>query len=86
MWRGPYLAEHVGVGVVLQQHGGGARVVVARGDVQRGQPHLALGAVVDEQGHHVLMALLQRHRQGGEAILGGSITHYLVTVLRGSIS
>ena len=64
-----YLAEHVRVGVVLQQHGGGARVVVAGGDVQRGEADFALGAVVDEQGDNVLVSLLKSHGQRGKAIL-----------------
>lgn len=64
-----HLAEDIGVGVVLQEHGGGARVVVSRGDVQRRQPDLAFGAVVDEQRHDVLVALLERHCQRGEAVL-----------------
>lgn len=64
-----YLAENIGIWIVLQQHRGGARVVVPRGDVQRGEAHLALGAIVDEQRHDILMALLEGHCQGGEAIL-----------------
>lgn len=64
-----YLAENISVGVVLQEHCGGARVVVSRRDVQRGKPDFALGAVVDEQRHDVFMALLERHCQRGEAVL-----------------
>ena len=70
--REPHLGKHVGVGVVLQQHSGRPRVVVAGRDVQGGQAHLALRAVVDEVCHHVLVALLQGHGQRGEAVLAGA--------------
>lgn len=65
------LAQDVSVGVVLQQHGGGSRVVVSSCDVQRGEADLPFGSVVDQQGHHVLVALLERHRQRREAVLRG---------------
>ena len=64
-----YLAEDISVGVVLQEHRGGAGVVVSCGDVQRGEPDLAFGAVVDEQRHNVFMALLEGYGQGSEAVL-----------------
>lgn len=64
-----YLAENIGVGVVLQEHCGGARVVVSRSDVQCREADLAFGAIVDEQCHNVFMALLECYCQGSEAIL-----------------
>lgn len=64
-----YLAENIRVGVVLQEDCGGARVVISGGDVQSGEADLALGAVVNEQGYDVLVALLEGHCEGREAIL-----------------
>ncbi|TNN86276.1 hypothetical protein EYF80_003361 [Liparis tanakae] len=64
-----YLAENISVRIVLQEHGGGARVIVPCGDVQRWEADLALRAVVDEQCHYVFVALLEGYRQGGEAVL-----------------
>ncbi len=64
-----YLAENISVGVVLQEHCGGARVVVSRSDVQCREADLALGTIVDEQCHNIFMALLERYCQGSEAIL-----------------
>lgn len=37
--------------------------------MQGGQTHLALGVVLQEQRHHLVMPLLQRHRQRGEPVL-----------------
>lgn len=68
-WQVTNLAEDVCVGVVLQQHSSSPSVVVACGYVQRRKADLPLGAVIDEQRHHVFMALLQRHCQGSEPIL-----------------
>lgn len=64
-----YLAEDVRVGVVLQEDCSGARVVISGSDVQSGEADLAFGAVVNEQGYNVLMALLKGHGEGREAIL-----------------
>lgn len=64
-----YLAENISIGVVLQEHCGGACVVVSRSDVQRREADLALGAIVDEECHNIFMALLEGYCQGGEAIL-----------------
>ena len=55
--------------LVLQQQRGWLDVVLLGGDVQGGQPHLALGVVLEQHAHHPLVALLQRHRQRREAIL-----------------
>jgi len=57
--------------VVLEEQGGGLGVVLARGDVERGQADLPFGVVLQQQRHHLVVALLQRHRQRGEAILRG---------------
>lgn len=65
----PHLGKHVRVGVVLQEHRSCPGVVVAGGDVQGGEAHLPLRPVVDEVGHHILVALLQSHGQRGEAVL-----------------
>jgi len=43
-----YLAENISVWIVLQEHGGGASVIVPCGDVQRWEADLALSAIVDE--------------------------------------
>lgn len=37
--------------------------------MQRGEANFALGAVIDEQGHNVLMSLLKSHGERGKAIL-----------------
>lgn len=65
----PHLGLYVGVVVVLQEQGRGLGVVLAGGDVQGRQSHLALGIVLQQQGDHLVMALLESHRQRGEAIL-----------------
>lgn len=77
-----YLAEHVRVGVVLQQYRGGACVVVSCSNVQRRESDLALGAVVDEQRHNVFMTLLEGYCQGSEAILRTERTKDETDVLR----
>lgn len=64
-----YLAENISVGVVLQEHSGGARIIVSRSDVQCREADLALGAIVDKQRHNIFMALLECYCQGSEAIL-----------------
>lgn len=37
--------------------------------MQRGEAHLSLGAVVDEQGYDILVSLLKRHGERSESIL-----------------
>lgn len=37
--------------------------------MQRGETDFSLGAIVDEQGHDILMSLLKSHGERGEAIL-----------------
>lgn len=64
-----YLAEYIRIRVILQEHGGCARIVVACCNVQRGEAHLSLGAVVDEQGYDILVSLLERHGERSESIL-----------------
>lgn len=64
-----YLAENIGVGVILQKHCSSARVIVSCGNVQRRKADLALGAIVDEQCHNDFVALLEGHCQRSEAIL-----------------
>lgn len=64
-----HLAKNIWVGVVLQENSSGARVVISCSDVQCGEADLALGAVVDEQCHHVFVALLEGDSKGSEAIL-----------------
>lgn len=65
----PNLGKHIRVGVILQQHRGRPRVVIAGCDVQGREAYLPLRPVIDEVGHHVLVALLQGHGQRGEAVL-----------------
>lgn len=55
--------------VVLQEQGRGLGVVLAGSDVQGRQAYLALCIVLQQQGDHLVMALLEGHRQRGEAIL-----------------
>lgn len=64
-----HLGLHVGVVPALQQQGGALGVVLAGRDVQRWQANFALGVILKQQGHNLLVTLLQRHRQGGKAIL-----------------
>lgn len=66
---GPHLGLDVRVVVVLQEQGRGLGVVLAGSDVQSRQSHLALGIVLQQQGDHLVMALLESHCQRGEAIL-----------------
>lgn len=73
MHKHTYFAEDVGVRVVLQQYGGGARVVVACRDVQGRQTHFALGAIVYQKSYHVLVTLLKSYRQRSKAILEDKI-------------
>ena len=76
--RRTYLGLDVCVVVVLQQQGGRLGVVLAGGDVQRGQTHLALGVVLQQDGHHLVVALLEGDGQRGEAVLGGCDRRSLV--------
>lgn len=79
----PYLGLHVGVVVVLEEESGGLGVIFPCGDVQRGQADLSLRVIFQQEGNHLVMALLQRHRQRSETVLrterklrpaGGSLT------------
>lgn len=67
-----YLGLHVGVVVVLQQQRRRFGVVLPGGDVQRWQPHLALGVVLQQDGHSLVVPLLQCHSQRGETVLGAA--------------
>lgn len=67
----PHLGKHIWVGVVLQKHSRCPGVIVAGRYVQGGQAHLPFRPVVDEVCHYVLVALLQSHSQGSEAVLRG---------------
>lgn len=66
--------------VVLQEQGRGLGVVLAGSDVQGRQANLALSIVLQQQGDHLVMALLESHRQRGEAVLKGRGRH------RGTVS
>ena len=55
--------------VVLQQQRGRLGVVLAGGDVQGRQPNLPLGVVLQQQGDHGVVALLESDGQWSEAIL-----------------
>lgn len=78
-----YLRLHVGVVVALEEEGGGLGVVFPCGDVQRGEAHLPLRIVLQQQGDHLIVALLQRHRQRSKTILWANTTsrgHHQVCV------
>lgn len=59
--RATHLGEDVSIGVILQQHGGCAGVIVAGCNVQGGQADLTLCPIVDKVSNHILMSLLQSH-------------------------
>lgn len=64
-----YLGLHVSVVVVLEEQRGGLGVIFPGGDVQRRQADLPLGVVLQQEGDHLVVALLQRHRQRRETVL-----------------
>ena len=66
---GAHLGLNVRVVVVLQEQGRGLGVVLAGSDVQGRQAYLALCIVLQQQGDHLVMALLEGHRQRREAVL-----------------
>lgn len=59
--RTAYLGKDVGIGVILQEHSGCPRVIVAGSYVQRGKAHLAFCPIVNQVGHNIFVALLKRH-------------------------
>ena len=59
----------VGVGVGLQQERGGLDVVLLGGDVQRRQADPRPRVILQQHGHHTVVALLQSHRQRREPVL-----------------
>lgn len=65
-----YLGLHVSIVVVLQQQRRRLGVILPGSDVQRRQPHLALGVVLQQDGHRLVVSLLQCHSQRGETVLG----------------
>lgn len=65
-----HLRLNVCVVVVLQEQGRGLGVILAGSDVQGREAHFALGVVLQEQGDHLVMALLEGHSERGETILG----------------
>lgn len=64
-----YLGLHVSVVVTLQKQRSGLGVIFAGSDVQRRKADLPLGVILQQEGNHLVVALLQRHRQGGEPVL-----------------
>jgi len=70
MARWAYLGLDIGVVVILEEQGGGLGVVLACGDVQGRQADLSFGVILQEDGHHLVVALLEGNGQRGEAILG----------------
>ena len=64
-----YLGGAVDVVVAVKQQRGGLDVVLLRGDVQRGQADAAAAVALQQDGDDAVVALLERHRQRGEAVL-----------------
>lgn len=64
-----HLAEYVWIRVILQKHCGCACIVVACCNVQCREADLSLGAVVDEEGYNIFMALLKSHGKRRKSIL-----------------
>lgn len=64
-----YLGLDVGVVVVLEEQRRRLGVVLARGDVQGGQADLAFGVVLQQDGDHLVVALLKSNGQRSEAVL-----------------
>lgn len=64
-----YLGLHVSVVVSLEEERSSLGVIFSCGDVQRWQADLPFGVVFQQEGNHLVMALLQCHRQGSETIL-----------------
>ena len=65
--------------VVLEEQGGCLGVVLAGSNVESWEADLALGVVLQEQGDHLFVTLLESHRQGGKAVLerdGGIDTYW----------
>lgn len=67
-----HLGLNVSVVVVLEQQCGRLGVVLAGRDVQGGQAHFAFRVVLQQQGHHCVVTLLECDGKWGEAILGGA--------------
>ena len=65
-----YLGLYVSVVIVLKQEGGRFGVIFPGCNMQGWQPHLPFGVVLQEDGHCLVVSLLERHRQGRKAILG----------------
>lgn len=71
----PHLGLDVGVVVVLEQQRCGFCVVFAGGYVQGREAHLAFSVVLQQQGHHGVVALLESYGQRGKTVLVDSIGH-----------
>lgn len=67
-----HLGFNICVVVVLQQQRCSLGVILAGSDVQSRQPNFPLGVVLQQQGDDLVVALLERHGQRGEAILKGT--------------
>lgn len=70
----PHLGLDVSVVVVLQQQRCRFGVVLASGDVQGREADLAFGVMLQQQGHHRVVALLESDGQRGETVLVGSVS------------
>lgn len=55
--------------VILQEQSGRLGIILAGGNVQGRQSHFALGVVLQKDGDHLVMTLLQSDGEGSEAIL-----------------
>lgn len=66
----PHLRLDISVVIVLEQQRSRLCVIFAGRDVQGWEPDLALGVVLQQQGDHRVVALLESNGQWSEAILG----------------
>lgn len=56
-----YLGLHVSVVIVLKQEGGRLGVVLPSCNMQSWQPHFSFGVILQEDGHCLVMSLLECH-------------------------
>ena len=65
-----YLVVQIGLSFALQEKCCRFGVVLLRSDVQGGQTHFGtFGVILEENGDHLVVALLKAHRQRGKSVL-----------------